>query len=626
MANTVNIMVDADSKKAQKGFKDVTKVIAGVSLAVAGIGLALAKIGDEFTEATTIIKSGTGASGKDLESLQDSFRELNKSVPDDMADVAKAIADVNTELGLTGEDLEGTTRKFLDFSRVMGTDSSTSIKQVSDLLDSFGLGAEDVGTALDKFTVASQTSGVGIDKLTMFVHKFAPTLKTMELGLDDSIAMMASMGDAGIDISRIMPTMSTALAKMAKTGGVSAQEAFQAVIREMINAETHLDAVNIGAELFGDTGAVKMADAARLGAFDIDTLSGALSLSKGALDNVNAGSLTSADRFDIMKKRAKLLVEPLAGIASALFPFVVMMPALISGISALASMTMVQTAATWLWTAAQTALSLAMSPMGLVIIGIVAAVAAAIIIWKNWDKIIAFVTDKFNLLDKFLTGKFPEAWSNIKTIVSGFFEFFKGILNGFVSIFQGDFDGAFEHFKEAFAEIKKIWDLVFNLFPEPVKNAINIIVQYFSGLIEVITGLFEVLWSALNGDIEGVISGFKKLANGVITSLNAIIKAINSIKFDIPLIGEFGGAGIPEIPQLANGGIVSSPTLAMIGERGAEAVVPLNGKNGGVGGVTVNVNLSDSGIVILDDESTAQKFGDMVTKQVRQALRTQGAF
>ena len=33
---------------------------------------------------------------------------------------------------------------------------------------------------------------------------------------------------------------------------------------------------------------------------------------------------------------------------------------------------------------------------------------------------------------------------------------------------------------------------------------------------------------------------------------------------------------IPDIPFLAKGGIVTSPTLAMIGEAGPEAVVPLN--------------------------------------------------
>jgi phage-related minor tail protein len=43
------------------------------------------------------------------------------------------------------------------------------------------------------------------------------------------------------------------------------------------------------------------------------------------------------------------------------------------------------------------------------------------------------------------------------------------------------------------------------------------------------------------------------------------------------------------LPKMANGGIVTSPTLALIGEAGPEAVVPL-GKGGGMGGITINIS------------------------------------
>ena len=47
------------------------------------------------------------------------------------------------------------------------------------------------------------------------------------------------------------------------------------------------------------------------------------------------------------------------------------------------------------------------------------------------------------------------------------------------------------------------------------------------------------------------------------------------------------------IPKMANGGIVTQPTLAMIGERGAEAVIPLTGRNAGGGmGNTININVN----------------------------------
>ena len=109
-----------------------------------------------------------------------------------------------------------------------------------------------------------------------------------------------------------------------------------------------------------------------------------------------------------------------------------------------------------------------------------------------------------------------------------------------------------------------------------------------------------------------------------------MIKLLNKIGFVLPewvplLGGKQFKVDIPNITPLAEGGIVKRQTLAMIGEAGPEAVVPLNGANG-AGGITVNIMMPEGGTVILDDEQTAHRFGDFITKQVRQVLRTQGAF
>lgn len=67
--------------------------------------------------------------------------------------------------------------------------------------------------------------------------------------------------------------------------------------------------------------------------------------------------------------------------------------------------------------------------------------------------------------------------------------------------------------------------------------------------------------------------------------------------------------------MLANGGIVDSPTLALIGESGPEAVVPL-GRGGGMGNVTVNVN---------GGFSTSAEIGQAVVNALRAFNRQQGA-
>ena len=110
----------------------------------------------------------------------------------------------------------------------------------------------------------------------------------------------------------------------------------------------------------------------------------------------------------------------------------------------------------------------------------------------------------------------------------------------------------------------------------------------------------------------------RSIANGLIGFLNGIIEDINNLlEFKVPL--PFGASftvnppDIPNIPTigggaqegfvaLANGGIVTSPTLALIGEAGPEAVVPLTGANAGaVGGqinVTVNAGVGTDGVAV----------------------------
>jgi len=94
----------------------------------------------------------------------------------------------------------------------------------------------------------------------------------------------------------------------------------------------------------------------------------------------------------------------------------------------------------------------------------------------------------------------------------------------------------------------------------------------------------------------------KTIFNGIASAWN---NTVGKLSFKLPSwVPGIGGKGfdMPNIPMLANGGIVNSPTLALIGERGPEAVIPLSGPNAGAGmggnNVTINVNGGDPQAVV----------------------------
>jgi hypothetical protein len=145
---------------------------------------------------------------------------------------------------------------------------------------------------------------------------------------------------------------------------------------------------------------------------------------------------------------------------------------------------------------------------------------------------------------------------------------------------------------------------------------------------DTVKGAASTAWhaiaSAMKIPINAMISYYEFWANAVIKAVNLIISALNTIHVSIPdWVPGIGGKGfgidlphVPEvnIPRLASGGIVTRPTMALIGESGPEAVVPLG--RGGTG-ITVNVNtMAWSG-----DESSVRQLARIVLDSIREDNR-----
>lgn len=129
----------------------------------------------------------------------------------------------------------------------------------------------------------------------------------------------------------------------------------------------------------------------------------------------------------------------------------------------------------------------------------------------------------------------------------------------------------------------------------PFQTAGQMISEVIKGVKQMFSGLVKIIKSLINGDIKGVLEGFKTFLGGfvnvvwailkaplnfLIKGINALIRGVNKIKFDVPdwvpvIGGQRWGFNLPSIPELAKGGIISQPTQAIIGEAGKEAVVPL---------------------------------------------------
>jgi hypothetical protein len=146
----------------------------------------------------------------------------------------------------------------------------------------------------------------------------------------------------------------------------------------------------------------------------------------------------------------------------------------------------------------------------------------------------------------------------------------------------------------------------------------------------------ETIWTDISNFIGTIWTTIQNTVKAgvdyVISAINAFINALDAIHISIPSISIPGtklatpsvnlGFSIPDIPMLAEGGFVTQPTLALIGEAGPEAVIPLSGMGGGAGGQQIVININ--GGVFPADGSTMKQIGDLLAKSILRGLKVTG--
>lgn len=175
---------------------------------------------------------------------------------------------------------------------------------------------------------------------------------------------------------------------------------------------------------------------------------------------------------------------------------------------------------------------------------------------------------------------------------------------GLVAFVNKNFNGNFAKLFEAdWSEIKYLFDQLVSW----IQNALNWLNQLISRIENFAGGAVSNVASIGSGIMSNVTNGLESLFNG--------------------------GLGINSgIPHLAGGGIVNGATIAMIGESGPEAVIPLNmlgSKNnisplssgsgvGGNGGGNIIINVTGD---VLTTEQQATKLGNLLAKQIGRQLK-----
>lgn len=204
-----------------------------------------------------------------------------------------------------------------------------------------------------------------------------------------------------------------------------------------------------------------------------------------------------------------------------------------------------------------------------------------------------------------------------------------------------------KHWQEFKTLVIKVWEDVTKWISQNWQTIIELLlpglghlVVFFASHWGQIKADIELTWTAISDFFAGIWEGIKKIFadawnwindNVIKPIMNAVDKVKSAISSVTPQMNQ--GASLNpfsssfQLPHLASGGIVTGPTMALVGEAGPEAIIPLSafngggnlagaGSSGGGGNIIVNIN----GGTYLSQEAS-RMMGDMIAKVINRQLK-----
>jgi hypothetical protein len=171
-------------------------------------------------------------------------------------------------------------------------------------------------------------------------------------------------------------------------------------------------------------------------------------------------------------------------------------------------------------------------------------------------------------------------------------------------------------------------------FVQPVQASITGLVEMigntFRNVTQAITSPFQAAFQTVRGIVNNILNGIGNAVGGVVQAINNLIAGANialaALRMpQIPFLPQ------PNIPRFADGGVVSGPTLAMVGEGGEpEYIVPQSKASGfaanwmaGQRGAAAIPRFAEGGVVVPGNAQVSIQTGPVTQMNGQNYVTTQ---
>lgn len=564
--------------------KNMSKNVTAPIVAVGAGALAAFKTVDEGLD---IIVKKTGATNEEMVGFKETFENVYGSIPATAEDVGNAIGEINTQFGLTGPALDEATSYMLKFAEITDSDVTQSTISAKAAMEKYNLEADQLSAVLDAVASEGQRTGVSSERLFDVVTKASPQLKAMNLSFEESVHLMATFEQKGIDSNKALGYMTRAQTKWAKEGKTM-NEGLAELAVKLEGATTHEERLAIAAEEFGTRGGAYMLEALDELGIGIEELGASTESSLGtvgetfettldpidqanlAMQNMNiagaelGGAIQEAllpvmewlvekikavtEWFQNLSPGMQTAILVIAGVAAAIGPLLVIIGTLISAVGTIMSA----------FAAAGPVIAAISGPIGWVVAAIVGLIAIGVVLYKNWDAIKAYAVELWGRIrDTFanIAASISNAWNSAKEWTSNAWASFRNTVTGFVDGIRTKISTVFDGIK---TKISGVWDSV--------------------------KSTTKAAWDAVRKFITDPINTARDAVQAAIDKVKSILSGTLSFpKIKLPRFSLTGKFSLmpPSVPRLSidwydKGGIFSAPTVIGVGEKRPEFVGALD--------------------------------------------------
>jgi TP901 family phage tail tape measure protein len=188
---------EAKMRSFSAGAASAAAAVATPGLAIAGPYAAATAIFANFDDQMRQVGAVAGASASQLAAMTHTAEELGRTTSYTAAEVASLMAELGRG-GFNPEQINVMTASVLSLARATGTDASRAAEIVTETINQFGLAATDGARVADVLALAANRTNTSVDGLGESLKYAGPVAADLGMTLEDTVAILGSLGNAGI--------------------------------------------------------------------------------------------------------------------------------------------------------------------------------------------------------------------------------------------------------------------------------------------------------------------------------------------------------------------------------------------------------------------------------------------